>query len=90
MENERINRVKGIHLFLGILWIIFGIVALIEASYLISAWVISLGVFFIFDSLKERLELKFSPKLINVIHYILGAILIILGSTALLDTFKII
>ena len=90
MENERINRVKGIHLFLGILWMIFGIVALIKASYLISAWVISLGVLFIFDSLKERLESKFSPKLINVIHYILGAILIILGSIALLDTSKII
>ena len=75
---------------ISVLWIIFGIVALIKASYLISAWVISLGIFFIFDSLKERLESKFMPRLINIIHYILGAILIILGSTALLDTFKII
>ena len=90
MNNEKSKNVRLIHLFLGLLFTIGGISTLINARYLFSSWIISLGLLFLFESFKLILSSKISLKSIMAIHYILASIVLITGVIAMLMEFEII
>ena len=89
MDNEKQKNVKLIHLLLGLFFTISGISTLVNERYLFSTWIISLGLFFLFDSFKITLGSKISPKTIIAFHYILASIVFITGVIAMLMEFEI-
>jgi len=81
MNSEKSKGIQTIHLILGVFFTIAGVLTLVNADYIFSIWVISLGLLFLFDSIKEMLKLN--PNSLKVIHFIIGAIVLITGIASL-------
>ena len=90
MNNEKQKKFKVIHLLLGLFFVISGISILFDARYVFSSWIISLGLFFLFDSYKESLKSKINSSSLELIHYILAGIVLITGITVMLTELEII
>jgi len=88
MDSEKPKGIQTIHLILGIFFTIAGLLTLVNVDYIFSIWVISLGLLFLFDSIKEMLKLN--PNSLKVIHFIIGAIVLISGIASLSVKFGII
>jgi len=88
MDSEKPKGIQTIHLILGIFFTIAGLLTLVNVDYIFSIWVISLGLLFLFDSIKEMLKLN--QNSLKVIHFIIGAIVLISGIASLSVKFGII
>lgn len=83
MNSEKSKGIQTIHLILGIFFTIAGVLTLVNADYIFSIWVISLGLLFLFDAIKEILKSKLNPNSLKVIHFIIGVIVLITGIASL-------
>ena len=84
------KNLKIVHLILGGLFLVGGIVNLSEPNYINGLWYTSLALFFLFDFFLERLKSSFNSNLINAIFYILKAMVVGTGIVAILRLLKII
>ena len=90
MTNEKKKNLKVVHLILGGLFLVGGIVTLSESNYINGLWYTSLALFFLFDFFLVGLKSKFNSKLINTFFNILKAMVVVTGIVAILRLLKII
>lgn len=89
MNKIKFRKLQVLHLLIGIFFTIAGILTLFKANYLFSIWIISLGLLFLFETIKEALKLRVKPVILEIMHYTLAVILLITGISTLLIEFEI-
>ena len=90
MAYEKKNSVKSIHLILGGLFLVGGILTLIESDVINGLWYTSLAFFFLFDAFQDRIKSRVEGKLITGFFYVLKAMVLVTGIVAILRILKII
>lgn len=88
--KEKTKNLKVIHLILGGLFLVGGIITLSESNYINGLWYTSLALFFLFDFFLEQLNSRFNSRMINTMFYLLKAMVVITGIAAILRLLKII
>jgi len=88
--KEKTKNLKVIHLILGGLFLVGGILTLSQSNYINGLWYTSLALFFLFDFFLERLKSSFNSNFINAIFYLLKAMVVVTGIVAILRLLKII
>lgn len=86
---EKTKKLKIIHLFLGGLFFVGGIVTLSESNYIDGLWYTSLALFFLFDFFLDQLNSRFNSQLINTFFHLLKAMVVVTGIAAILRLLKI-
>jgi len=89
MKTEKSKFFKLLHLILGLFFTFSGIVTIGNKHYVFSIWIISLGLSFLIDPLKNIINSRISPKTIKKFTYILYSIVIISGVVVFMMEFNI-
>ena len=79
MKNVKSKPILVLHLILGLIFTISGILTIGNKHYIFNVWLISLGLLFLIDPLKLYLLTKINPKSFKIFTYILYAVVIIAG-----------
>jgi len=79
MKNLKSKNLQVLHFILGLFFTIAGLFTLVKANYLFSIWIISLGLLFLFDTIKDRLTTSVKPFILDIIHYALAIIVLATG-----------
>jgi len=84
LNTQKSKNLQVLHFILGLFFTIAGLFTLVKANYLFSSWIISLGLLFLFDSIKDKLNLNVKPLILETVHYALALIVLTTGIFTLL------
>jgi len=79
MKSFELKDIQYLHLILGLFFTIAGFFTLLKADYIYSIWIISLGLFFLFDIIQKSLLSGIKSTTIKLIHYSLVLIVLLTG-----------
>ena len=84
MKTTNSKNLWIMHFILGLFFTIAGLFTLVKANYPFSIWIISLGLLFLFDSIKDTLKVKVKSVILDLIHYTLALTVLTTGILTLL------
>ena len=79
MDTETSKKIQIVHVILGAFFVIAGLLTIQQRRTLFTVWVISLGVLLLFQSLKKPLESKINRVMLEVIYFIISAVVLLSG-----------
>ena len=83
METKTSKKIQIVHAISGVFFVIAGLLTIQQRRVIFTVWVVSLGVLLLFQAFKKPLESKISRVMLEVIYFIISAVVLLSGVNVL-------